>query len=735
MSEQKTCPICGRFFAIGLDQCPFCSPSRIDQSRPDELSSAREIAESKPLGFDSKPEPSKTLWQNNQFQKRSKPALLSSIPRLGDLLIKGDLVSSEDIQRALALQEKRAAVGRSLLLGEALVEMGILDPKDLDRMLHLQSVYFHAALKEAERTLDLRVQERTRALDYRLSLMQTAASITRVLVLPFTLEELLQRAVDLIQQKFGFIRVCIFLPAEAGKVMVLKEVAGENADQLRQQGIRVEVGSSEVVGWVAANNQPSMVLMDGNNSSTLAYSIPGSLSEVAVPIAVNGQVLGVLDVQQSKYYAPDEDLIEALQMIADHIASAISHLHGIEMIRLGFREVSMLYKVGQQILQAVNPEQVLAALSQALTLSEFPSLMFIPSGQEMHLFSSSGLKKSIENEDLQKCFAWDVLFQFMVPGPASYAIEVGKSGTLPEELALFPQKMGWFGAVCFPVWCRSKLVALFILGSTYPGQISQTLVQAFEGLAGMASNVLEKLAELQTMQKRMDALQTLNTISQAVSFTTNLHELYQVIHHEVTRVIGEVDFLIAEFDATTHSIRIPYMVDDGKLMSFEPFPLGEGLVSILINSRQPLRLVENTEQRARELGAKIIGQPAKSWLGVPLIVANEVIGAMVVQDLEHEYRFDEDDQLLLSTLAAQVAVALRNARLLETMYQQAERERKLYEITSRIRSATDIQTILETTSSELRKALRARHARVELGVLNHPVSEMGEISSETDSEI
>ena len=93
-----------------------------------------------------------------------------------------------------------------------------------------------------------------------------------------------------------------------------------------------------------------------------------------------------------------------------------------------------------------------------------------------------------------------------------------------------------------------------------------------------------------------------------------------------------------------------------------------------------------------------------------------MIGAMIVQDLEHELRFDEDDQRMLSTLASQVAVAIRNARLLESTHFQAERERLLYQITGKLRAASDMQTILETTATELHKALNARRAEIKIGV-------------------
>jgi GAF domain-containing protein len=126
-------------------------------------------------------------------------------------------------------------------------------------------------------------------------------------------------------------------------------------------------------------------------------------------------------------------------------------------------------------------------------------------------------------------------------------------------------------------------------------------------------------------------------------------------------------------------------------------------------------IVEDTENRTRALGAIVLGAPAKSWMGVPLLIGGEAIGAMIVQDLEMEFRFDEDDLRLMSTLALQVAAGLRNARLLESTYRRAERDRMLHEISRKIRNSTDMQTILKTTAQELGKYTGARRAHIELG--------------------
>jgi two-component system sensor histidine kinase DevS len=125
-------------------------------------------------------------------------------------------------------------------------------------------------------------------------------------------------------------------------------------------------------------------------------------------------------------------------------------------------------------------------------------------------------------------------------------------------------------------------------------------------------------------------------------------------------------------------------------------------------------LIEDTERRAVELGAIVIGAAAKSWLGVPLMVGGEVIGAIVLQDLEHEQRFNDNDVRLISNLASQVAVSVRNAHLLAETRQDAERERVLAEITNQLWASTDLETILRTAVSELGSALRARRGKITL---------------------
>ncbi|MHA2429353.1 MAG: GAF domain-containing protein, partial [Candidatus Hermodarchaeia archaeon] len=117
-------------------------------------------------------------------------------------------------------------------------------------------------------------------------------------------------------------------------------------------------------------------------------------------------------------------------------------------------------------------------------------------------------------------------------------------------------------------------------------------------------------------------------------------------------------------------MEIPYLYEGGVPIHIEPFPIGEGLTSIVVKTKQPLMLVENIEERAKALGARVIGDPAKSWLGLPLLVGGEVVGIIAIQDLINEHRFTEEDLVLLTALAAPIAGAIHSAHLLEEAEQQ-----------------------------------------------------------------
>ena len=647
------------------------------------------------------------------------------VQRFGDYLVDSQLITPEDLERALAYQQQESA-NRHILLGQALLELGVLDRDTLDQAITRKLVGLQTALLQANRELEQRVAQRTQDVERQLLQIRTAAEITQVALSAGNLTDLLHRTVELLSERFGYIHAAIYITDESGQVAGLREAAGRGGKEFNAKRLAVTAGSDSSVGWVLEHKQvhlTSDIPLEG--APRPDELLPESRSRVSLPIMVASQILGVLDIQHNLTNAFEPDVIAVLQTIANHIASVIENYHLLETTQTTLNEVSALYQASYQMARATTPDEVVRITSAALKQTNHLAGFFIPEQNMLRrvMVHEPGLggwgkpSKPVIFAERVAVSARDI-DKLCVPGDAYLTRSISDSDSLselPEALVAPLRRSGYKQLALIPSRQQARLGIIFLLATREPSGIKQNTLQSFASLAEITSASLDKVYAAQRMEKRLTALQSLNAISQAVSVETDLKALYQVIHREVISVIGNVNFAIATYDAPTDTIEVPYLFDGTDIQSVERFPAGEGLTSILIHTRQPMMLVEDTERKTRELGAKMMGKPAKSWLGVPLLIAGEAIGAIILQDLEQEGRFDEDDQRLLTTLASQVAVAIRNARILEATYRQAERERRLYEITKRIRSAPDIPGILQMTANELGQILGSRRAVIELG--------------------
>lgn len=200
-------------------------------------------------------------------------------------------------------------------------------------------------------------------------------------------------------------------------------------------------------------------------------------------------------------------------------------------------------------------------------------------------------------------------------------------------------------------------------------------------------------------KQRASELTTVNSISKALASKLDPQELIKLVGDQLRDLFKANIVYLALLDQQTNIINFPYQFGD----NMAPMKLGEGLTSNIIITGEPLLFNKDVNELRVQLGVQAIGIPAASYLGVPIPVGEEIIGVLSVQSTEQENRFNESDQRLLSTIAASVGVALRNAKLFEEVQQskmEAEAASKAAEQANAAKSA-----FLSTVSHELRTPL------------------------------
>ena len=103
----------------------------------------------------------------------------------------------------------------------------------------------------------------------------------------------------------------------------------------------------------------------------------------------------------------------------------------------------------------------------------------------------------------------------------------------------------------------------------------------------------------------------------------------------------------------------------------------------------------------------------RSILAVPVAYGNRLMGVFVIESIEPG-KFDENDQEIVATLSSNMASLIANIELVEQIRLQVDRQRQLYDITSKIRRSTDVETIMKTSLAEICTALNIRKASIEL---------------------
>ena len=149
---------------------------------------------------------------------------------------------------------------------------------------------------------------------------------------------------------------------------------------------------------------------------------------------------------------------------------------------------------------------------------------------------------------------------------------------------------------------------------------------------------------------------------------------------------------VARLDKATNMIHFPYSYGEDS----SPLALGEGLTSQIIKTGKPLLINEDVNKTITKLGIEDIGAQSASYLGMPIPSGSEMIGVLSVQSTEQENRFSENDLRLLNTIAANVGVALYNARL----FDETQQARAAAEEANEAKSS-----FLSTVSHELRTPL------------------------------
>ena len=399
-------------------------------------------------------------------------------------------------------------------------------------------------------------------------------------------------------------------------------------------------------------------------------------SALFVPLVVGGRVTGVVSLQNlDREHAFTESDQQLLETLAASLSVALENARLVHETRQRNTELALINSVQAAIAGELDPQAIydrvgdkLQAVFDAQVVSisvhdgatgllTFPYVIERGQRLEQHPIELIGFRRHVmETRE-------PLMIVEVTPEVAErYGNPLVLSGE-PIKSALFVPLVGG-GRV-------TGVVSLQNVDRTDAfGEDDQRLLTT---LAGSLSVALDNARLLDESRQRVAELATVNSVGQALSSQLDLDALIDLVGKKVRETFEADIAYVALHDRQSGRIDFAYYYERGQRRDEPSIAYGEGLTTRILESRAPLLL--NRSPQFEEHEAARVGTPVRSFLGVPIVLRDAAIGVISVQSIEEEGRFAETDSRLLATIAANVGVAIQNARL----FSEVERQRQYLE--------------------------------------------------------
>lgn len=207
-------------------------------------------------------------------------------------------------------------------------------------------------------------------------------------------------------------------------------------------------------------------------------------------------------------------------------------------------------------------------------------------------------------------------------------------------------------------------------------------------------------------QRRAEELTILNEMGRTLTMTRDVEAVAENIYIYTNRLTDAQNFYVALFDKDSNELSFPLARQRGEEIELATRPFSQGATEYVIQTGQPLLIQDGVAQWLAKQGFEDPGAVAQSWLGVPLRIGEQVLGAIAIRSAR-SYLYDADHQNVLTAIASQASIAIQNARLFAQTQQQLANLTTIQQTTSGLTAANSIEGAVKALLPQVATAAHA----------------------------
>ena len=626
-------------------------------------------------------------------------SLNASAARTRKPVVANDVTRSPDYLPNPYLPRTRSEVCLPLVVGNDL--MGVLDVQERERD--------HFSEQEV-RTLSIIANQMAIAISNARVYQETElrakelATVTEVGIEASTSqnpEELLQKVADLTKERFGLYHAHIYLLSDDGALLQLAAGAGEPGRIMARRKQIIPVNNQRSVVAQVARSREAVIINDVKSAEAHLPNplLPETRSEMAIPMIVGEDLLGVLDVQADTVNRFTEHDRQIKTTLASQIATAVANARLLAQVQLRAEELATVTEVSIEASTSQNPEELLQKVAD-LTKERFGLYhahvyLLSDDGALLQLAAGAGEPGRIMTRRKQTI-------------PVSHLRSLVARAARERQAVIVNDVKGSQDHLPNPLLpeTRSEMAIPMIVGETLIGvlDVQSAVVNRFSDndrqiQTTLASQIAVSVANsrlLSQVERRARELATVAEVSAEASATLDPAELLQSVADLTKERFG------------LYHAHVYLLSSDGALLQLAA---GAGEAGRTMVRRQQTIPIANQRSlvalAAREREAVIVNDVkaseahlpnpllpnTRSEMAIPMIVGENLIGVLDVQ-ADTVNRFTEEDRQVKTTLASQIAIAIANAHLLQQTQAALSLTEALYAGSEKIIQSTTVDDVL-----------------------------------------
>jgi GAF domain-containing protein/anti-sigma regulatory factor (Ser/Thr protein kinase) len=505
------------------------------------------------------------------------------------------------------------------------------------------------------------------------ALFETSDYIGRTAELKEVLDLILDRAFSLVGEAVGYI-LLIERRTNTLRIAASKGLALERIEAFHSRPTRPNEGTFKIVLEEGKSLEISNARTDPRVMN-VGLEIPEIL--VNIPLEIDNRVIGILGLDAA---IPDDSARQSLDALADMAAVAIERARLLE-------QSQKLQELSTIVASQLSLDDVLQAILEgALDLVNC-------SIGEIGLLDKA--KSQLEFKYWKGGRAPSLPLSETFTGLAVERKEPTRSGNVTQAERYYPRTEDTVSELAVPLMFGDEVIGGLNAESPLPNAFTQEDEDILLAFASQAAIAIKNAQQVQ-------ALQVLGKIGQVLTSGIRLeeNEILELIRSQASELMDADNMYIALYDELTDTVRFPLAFVNGECVDpveepgWQPRKAGKGRTEEVIRTRRPLfhatgKEAEEwyglTEHEDYLKGTDLEMTTFASWVGVPMLVGEKVLGMIAAYHPTHDHVYGGDDLDILQAMASQAAVALDNARL---YYEVNRRLATLVEIGKDMTAAT-----------------------------------------------